>query len=334
PYPYSSEEVTFLNEKFNIKLAGTLTLPNGVGPFPAVILITGSGAQNRNEEIMGHKPFLVIADYLTRNGIAVLRYDDRGVGKSQGSYLKATSADMATDAEAAYTFLKKDQRINSKLIGLAGHSEGGLISPIVASSNQGIAFIVSLAGPGVRGDELIHRQNMDISLASGVQEKEALEGISINKTLFAILKKEPDDKKAEVKMAEAYRKILVKDKKLSTAEIDQAVKQLNTSLSPQSYPWFRYFITTNPADYWKRVKCPVLALNGEKDLQVAADINLKAIEKALRSGGNKSVTTMKIAGLNHLFQHCQTGLVAEYGEIEETFSPEVLRVIADWIHRL
>ena len=333
PFRYTSENVTFANEKFNITLDGTLTVPDGVGPFPAVILITGSGAQNRNEEIMGHKPFLVIADYLTRNGIAVLRYDDRGVGRSQGNYSTATSADLATDAEAAYTFLKKDPRITPGEIGFAGHSEGGLIAPIVAASNPDIAFVISLAGTGVRGEELLHRQNMDISLASGMPEKEVQEAISINKKLFAVLKKEPDNKKAEAKMTDVYKKILAK-KKLSSAEIDQAVKQLNSSLSPVAYPWFRYFLMTNPADFWKKVKCPVLALNGEKDLQVAADVNLKSIEKSVKSGGNKSVTTIKFPGLNHLFQHSKTGLITEYGEIEETFSPEVLKVIADWIHAL
>lgn len=333
PFQYTTEDVTFANEKFNIELAGTLTLPNGAGPFPAVILITGSGAQNRNEEIMGHKPFMVIADYLTRNGIAVLRYDDRGVGKSKGNYLTATSADLATDAEAGFNFLKKDQRIKSGSIGLAGHSEGGLIAPIVASSNPGVAFIVSLAGPGVRGEEILHRQNLDINLASGMQEKEVKESITINKKLFAVLKKEPDNKKAEVRMTEVYKKILTK-KKLDTKEIDQALKQFNASLNPLSYPWLRYFISTDPAVFWKKVKCPVLALNGEKDLQVAADVNLKAIEKAVKSGGNRSVTTIEFPGLNHLFQHCRTGLVSEYGEIEETFSQEVLKVITDWIRDL
>jgi pimeloyl-ACP methyl ester carboxylesterase len=333
PFPYISEDVTFKNEKFNIELAGTLTVPEGKGPFTAVIMITGSGAQNRNEELLGHKPFLVIADHLTRNGIAVLRYDDRGVGKSQGDFITATSADMATDAEAAYYFLKNDPRIDKNSIGLAGHSEGGLIAPIVASSNPGIGFIISLAGPGVIGEKIIHRQNIDISLASGADEKDVRESISINKKLFAVLIKEPDNRKAETKLSEEYERILNK-KKMSAEEIEAALKQLKTGLNPATYEWFRYFISTNPAVFWKRVKCPALALNGEKDLQVAPDINLKAIEKALRSGGNKSIKTIEFPGLNHLFQHCKTGLPAEYGEIEETVSPEVLKVISDWIRGL
>jgi len=330
PFPYTAEDVTFFNNSFEIELAGTLTIPFGQGPFPAVVMITGSGPQNRNEELMGHKPFLVIADYLSRNGIAVLRYDDRGVGMSQGSMINATTEDFATDAEAAFNFLKSNSKINPKAIGLIGHSEGGLIAPIVAASNYDISFIVSLAGTGVTGEQILKRQSSDINRASGLDEKLVKESASTNKRLFAILKKEPDNNIASDKMTEEYRKILEK-KKTSPEDIENAVKQIQAGLSPDALTWFRYFIITDPTDYWKKVNCPVLALNGEKDLQVAADENLPAIEKALRSSGNKSVEPIKLPGLNHLFQHCKTGLPREYGEIEETFSPEVLKIIADWI---
>lgn len=333
PFPYISEDVKFTNEKAGITLAGTITIPEGNGPFPAVILITGSGSQNRNEELLGHKPFWIIADYLSRNGIAVFRYDDRGVGQSQGSPLNATSLDFATDAEAAFLYLRTRKEINHDLLGLAGHSEGGLIAPIVAVSDPRIAFIISLAGPGVTGEKILHRQNYDISIISGSEEKQIKKGISINKKLFAILKKEPDNNKAADRMTATYRKLLTKEK-TSPEDIDKAIKQFNASLNPVSYNWFRLFISTDPEVFWKKVKCPVLALNGEKDLQVAADINLPAIEKALKSGGNKAVTTIKLKELNHLFQHCKTGLPAEYGEIEETFSPEVLKIMADWINGL
>jgi pimeloyl-ACP methyl ester carboxylesterase len=333
PFPYISEDVSFKNDKADISLAGTLTMPEGSGPFPAVILITGSGSQNRNEELFGHEPFLVIADYLSRNGIAVLRCDDRGVGKSQGTPLNATSADFASDVEAELHYLMTRKEIDPKRIGLAGHSEGGLIAPIVASKNKDVAFVISLAGTGVPGDMVLNRQNMDISLASGVQAKEVRESISVNKKLFSVLKKESDNNKAETRIAEVYTKALTREKK-SPEEIDKALKQLNASLSPVSYNWFRYFISTDPSAYWKKVKCPVLALNGEKDMQVAADANLPAIEKAVRAGGNNSVKTVKLPELNHLFQHCKTGLPAEYGEIEETISPEVLKLMSDWIHGL
>lgn len=333
PFPYATEDVKFTNEKAGLILAGTLTIPQGEGPFPAVILITGSGSQNRNEELLGHKPFWVIADHLSRNGIAVLRYDDRGVGQSQGTPVNVTSADFADDAEAAFIYLRARKEINSVSIGFAGHSEGGLIASIVASKNSETAFAISLAGPGVTGDQIMHRQNRDISLLSGANEADVKKSISTNKKLFSVLKKETDNKKAEVKIAEVYRKALAKENK-SPDEIDKALKQLNASLNPVAYDWLRYFIITDPADYWKKVKCPVLALNGEKDLQVAADVNLPAIEKAVKSGGNQNVKTMKFPELNHLFQHCKTGLPAEYGEIEETFSPEVLKIMSDWIHSL
>jgi len=333
PFPYISEDVTFYNDKFDINLAGTLTIPRGEGPFPAVILISGSGPQNRNEELMGHKPFLVIADYLTRNNIAVFRYDDRGVGKSQGDYIKSTSADLATDAEAAFNYLKSNSKIDPTRIGLIGHSEGGLIAPITVASNSGVAFIISLAGPGVTGEEILIRQGADISRVSGLDEKTIEKNIATNKKLFAVLKKEKDNKLAGEKMIAEYRKILKKQKS-SPEDTENAVKAIEASLTGPSMPWLRYFIITDPQDFWKKVKCPVLALNGEKDLQVAADENLPAIEKSVKSGGNNNVKTIKFAGLNHIFQHCETGLPTEYREIEETFSPEVLMTMSDWIRDL
>jgi|WetSurMetagenome_2_1015567.scaffolds.fasta_scaffold54298_2 uncharacterized protein len=330
PFSYTSEDVIFTNNIFNIKLAGTLTIPAGKGPFKAVILITGSGAQNRNEELMGHKPFLVIADFLSRNGIAVLRYDDRGVGKSQGNYAAATSADLATDAQAALNFLRNNPKILQKGIGLMGHSEGGLIAPIVASSDPGVGFIVSLAGPGVTGQQIIIRQSQDIGRISGVKESDIKESAETNKKLFAVLRKEKDNNKAELKILSLYKEIMEK-KKTSKEDMEKAVNQLKMTFSANTYTWLRYFIMTNPATFWKGVDCPVLALNGEKDLQVAARENLTAIEKALKSSGNKSVKTMIMPGLNHLFQHCKSGLPSEYGNIEETFSPEALKIISDWI---
>lgn len=330
PFPYTSEDVTFTNVKFNIKLAGTLTTPAGTGPFKAVIMITGSGPQNRNEELMGHKPFLVIADYLSRNGIAVLRYDDRGVGKSQGNYSEATSSDLATDAEAAFDFLKNNPKINPKEIGFIGHSEGGLIAPIVASSKHDVGFIISLAGPGVTGQQIIIRQSQDIGRMSGMEENAIKKSTETNKRLYAVLRKEKDNNKAEKKIMALYKEILEKEK-TSKDDTEKALNQLKLTFGANIYTWFRYFIMTDPATYWKKITCPVLAMNGEKDLQVAANENLPAIEKALGSGRNKAVKTVRMPGLNHLFQHCNIGLPSEYGSIEETFSPEVLKIISDWI---
>jgi uncharacterized protein len=333
PYPYTSEDVTFTNEKFNIRLAGTLTIPSGQGPFKAAIMITGSGPQNRNEELMGHKPFLVIADYLSRHGIAVLRYDDRGVAGSQGNYAEATSADLATDAEAALNYLKNNPKINQKEIGFIGHSEGGLIAPIVAASNDSVGFIVSLAGPGVTGQQIIIRQSEEIGRLSGASEKDIKESCETNKKLYAILRKEKDNNKAEIKILSRYREILEK-KKTPKGDIDKAVNRLKMTFGANSYTWFRFFIMTDPSTYWKKVICPVLALDGDKDLQVDANENLPAIEKALRSSGNNSIKTVDLPRLNHLFQHCTTGLPSEYGIIEETFAPEALKIIAEWIGAL
>jgi pimeloyl-ACP methyl ester carboxylesterase len=330
PYPYNSRDVIFRNEKAKINLGGTLTIPPGDGPFPAVILITGSGPQNRNEELMGHKPFLVIADYLTRHGIAVFRYDDRGVGKSEAGPAGPTSADFATDVEAALSYLMSLPSVNNKKIGLAGHSEGGLIAPIVASGNKDIAFVIALAGPGVTGEQVILRQAYDINKASGMNEKELRSNTELSRKLYTILRKQPDNLKAAEQMSSIVKKSLTKEKK-SEDEIRKAMDQFKTSAATLTSPWFRYFLFTDPALFWEKVKCPVLALNGEKDLQVAADENLPAIEKAVRKGGNTNITTVSFPGLNHLFQHCKTGLPAEYGEIEETFSPEVLKLMSDWI---
>lgn len=333
PFPYISEDVTFKNEKADITLAGTLTVPEGNGPFPAVIMITGSGSQNRNEELMGHEPFLVIADHLSRNGIAVLRYDDRGVGKSQNTSSPSTSADFATDAESAFNYLKTNTRIDPKRIGLAGHSEGGIIASMTASANRGIGFVISLAGPGVTGERILYKQNYDLSKASGMEEKELKAAISMSRKMYSVVKKERDNKKATDELTAILKKAMIKQKS-SPEEIKTALEGFPVSAATLTSPWYRSFLVTDPADYWKKVTCPVLALNGEKDLQVAADINLPAIEKSLKSGGNNAVKTIKFPELNHLFQHCKTGLPSEYGEIEETISPEVLKAMSDWIHGL
>jgi uncharacterized protein len=333
PFPYTSEDVVFSNEKAGITLAGTLTLPAGSGPFPAVILITGSGAQNRNEELRGHKPFLVISDYLTRNGIAVLRYDDRGVGKSKGSMLNSTSADFAGDAEAAFQYLKKRKEIKTNYIGFAGHSEGGLIAPIVASTNKEVAFVISLAGMAVPGGKITDSQLFALGRLSGIDEKKIKKSIADNRKILNVLVKESDNKKAEVLMTELYRKMMEKQK-TSPEEIEKNLMRFKLTNNPSTFAWTRYYLMTDPADFWKKLRCPVLALNGEKDTQVNADENLGAIQKSLLSAGNKSFKIMKLPELNHLFQHCKTGLPTEYGDIEETFSQEVLKIMADWIHQL
>jgi pimeloyl-ACP methyl ester carboxylesterase len=333
PFPYQSEEVTFRNEGGAFNLAGTLTIPEGNGPFPAAILITGSGAQNRDEELMGHKPFAVIADHLTRNGIAVLRYDDRGVGKSQGDYSKATSADLATDAEAAFRYLATRKEIAIGKTGFIGHSEGGLIAPIAVALEPSVGWLVSLAGPGVPGDMLLHKQNEEISRAMGGTEEEISSAIKINKKLFGILKKTDDNSIAEEKIIKTYTKELNK-MKVPAEILNERVNNLKLTFGASSYTWFRFFIKADPTEYWSKIKSPVLILNGEKDLQVNSAINTAGIAAALNKGGNNLHKTVTFPGLNHLFQSCETGLPGEYGTIEETISPEVLNAMTLWIREV
>jgi len=332
PYPYKEEEVTFRNKIENFDLAGTLTLPEGNGPFAAVVMITGSGPEDRNETVFNHKPFLVIADYLTRNGIAVLRYDDRGCGKSKGNYANATSLSFADDAAAAVTYLLGRPEINPEKIGLAGHSEGGLIAPIVASKNKNIAFIVSLAGPGVRGYDALIQQNIDYFTVSGLSEKDLEEQLFMLRNLFDMAIAESDQRKFAKNAMEWYNSVLDK-KGLTPDERKDKMVVLSKAIVQINNPWMRYFLATDPAPFWSEVKCPVLALNGEKDMQVNYEQNLPAIKAALKKGGNKKVRTISLPMLNHLFQHCTTGAPAEYSTIEETFSPEALEIITKWIKK-
>ncbi|WP_052597747.1 S9 family peptidase [Aureispira sp. CCB-QB1] len=333
PFPYSIEEVQYENKKAKIKLAGTLTIPEGNGKHPAVILISGSGPQDRDETILKHKPFWVLADYWTRNGFAVLRFDDRGVGSSEGDFSKATSADFATDVEAGFNFLKKHDRIDAKKIGLVGHSEGGMIAPMVASKNKGVAFIVLLAGPGVPGNELLIRQSHDIMKQQGLSD-EAIEGTQkvTRKIYEAIIQ----DKKDElgvgdiVKMVRGDVEMLDEETRKAVGLSEGALRQ---TVSTVHSPWMRYFIRYQPQAYLKKVKCPVLAINGEKDLQVAATPNLEAIEAALKMAKNQQVKTVAIPNLNHLFQTAETGAVDEYVKIEETFSPVAMELVLDWMKK-
>jgi pimeloyl-ACP methyl ester carboxylesterase len=331
PYPYYTEDVKFENSIDGVVLAGTLSLPQKEGHFPAVILITGSGAQNRDEELMGHKPFLLLADYLTRKGIAVLRYDDRGVGSSTGNMAKATSEDFARDVEVAIKYLKSREEINRKKIGLIGHSEGGIIAPMVAVRTKDVGFIVLLAGPGVRGDKLLLKQTYAIGKASGLSKDKLLNSEKINRGLYEIILNSGDDTSLEDKLGNYLKQSfneMPKSEQPQGISIDDYSKRVAKQLS---YPWILYFVRYDPAPALKKVKCPVLAINGSKDLQVDAEMNLNAIKNALAKGGNKKVTTKELPGLNHLFQECKTGLPAEYAQIEQTFSPTALKIISDWI---
>ncbi|HWQ32377.1 MAG TPA: alpha/beta hydrolase [Blastocatellia bacterium] len=332
PYPYREEEVSYENKAAEgVRLAGTLTLPKSQGPFPAVLLITGSGPQDRNEALLGHKPFLVLADHLTRQGIAVLRVDDRGIGKSTGKFSLATSEDFASDALAGIEYLKSRPEINPKQIGLIGHSEGGLIAPMVAAKSKDVAFIVLMAGPGVTGEEILYEQGALMSRAAGAKEDAIEENRKTQAAMFAIVKSEKDAAAAEKQLREMFAKQLAelpeeqrKQAIASQAAIEAQIKQVNS-------PWFRYFLTYDPRPTLRQVRIPVLAVNGELDLQVPPKQNLPEIDKALKAAGNRDYKLVELPKLNHLFQTAQTGGFAEYEKIEETISPTALNTISDWI---
>lgn len=335
PFPYKEEEVKYDNPQAEgVTLAGTLTLPKGAGPFPAVILISGSGPQNRDEELMGHKPFLVLADHLTKQGIAVLRYDDRGVAGSTGDFATATSADFATDVEAGMAFLKTRKDINTKQIGLMGHSEGGLIAPMVAAKSKEVAFAVLLAGPGVSGTDVLLLQQELIGKAGGASDDLLAMNQKINKRLYELIIKHEDDlpkAKAGIKeyMDTEIKRLSEDDQtkmKAGLANFDQSFQQVSS-------PWFRFFLAYDPASSIEKMSCPVLAINGAKDLQVDAEQNLPAIEKALKKGGNKNYEIKTLSNMNHLFQTSTTGNPAEYAQLTETFSPIALNMVSDWLKK-
>lgn len=333
PFPYESEEVTFENSAEKITLAGTFTYPKTKN-FPVVILISGSGQQDRNAEIFGHKPFWVIADYLTRNGVGVLRLDDRGVGKSGGDPSTSTSLNFASDIEAAFQFLKKNPIVNAKKIGLIGHSEGGMIAPIVAAKNPSFQFIVLLAAPGIPCDELLLEQSYLIGKSSGMNETDLLETKKINQQIYTVVKSEKSNDVALAELESIFFDMYKEDTAFNTLEEKDKKTVVQQQISPLLTPWYRYFIRYRPEVNLEKITCPILVLNGEKDLQVPPQTNVEGIKKALLKAKNKSVTTKVYPNLNHLFQECKTGSVEEYGTIEQTFSPQVLQDIKDWILKL
>lgn len=331
PLPYIEEEVSYRNEKDNVKLAGTLTLPQASGNYPAVVLITGSGPQDRNETIMGHRPFLVLADALTRKGIAVLRVDDRGMGGSDQGQLTATSANYAEDVLAGVAYLKTRKEINPKQIGLIGHSEGGMIAPMAAARSSDVAFIVLLAGPGQTGTDVIYKQTELIHQTGGVTPAVTARTLALLKSIFDILQSQPDNKLAEQQIRNAIVKssaTLSEEEKTAFASTSTAIE---TQLPLYLSQWFRFFLLFDPQPTLKKVRVPVLALNGELDVQVSWKENLDLIASALKAGGNRDYTVKSFPKLNHLFQTSETGAISEYVKIEETISPIVLDTITSWI---
>jgi pimeloyl-ACP methyl ester carboxylesterase len=331
PYLYNVEDVVFENEKANIKLAGTLTTPNGKGPYPAVVLISGSGPQDRDQTFMGHKTFLVLSDHLTKSGIAVLRFDDRGYGKSMGDFPSATSLDFASDVQAAAEFLGNYPRIDASNIGLIGHSEGGLIAPIVASQSDDIAFIVLMAGPGISGNDIAIKQIKTILSLNGLSEAAATAGSHITRQLNEVIITSEGTVDFENLLTKTYAKAWSLLSKPVQAELKQVGGGTisKSRIDILSSAWNQYFLTHRPEKYLSKLSIPVMAIHGSKDKQMLATENLKAIEAALNSSPQNLVIEMD--GLNHLFQTANTGMMSEYSQITETIAPQVLNKMKNWI---
>ncbi|HWF01873.1 MAG TPA: alpha/beta fold hydrolase [Caulobacteraceae bacterium] len=317
PYPYRETLVDYPGGAAGVRLAATLTLPSGEGPFPAVVLIAGSGPNGRDENVFGHALFLVLADHLTRQGIAVLRFDKRGVGRSTGDYAAATSTDFADDVDAGVAYLGTRREIDPTRIGLVGHSEGGIIAPIVASRDPRVAFLVLMAAPGVSGDQIIMAQSRAIAAASGAPSSAIEAGQSVERRFLDALMTAKD-----AEAAEAGARAVLKDAGMPEAQADAQAKMGSSA-------WYRFFLAHDPASALRRLRIPVLALNGSKDLQVPPDQNLSALRMALAD--NPRAEVVELPGLNHLFQTAATGAPAEYGQIEETMAPAAMGRIGVWI---
>jgi pimeloyl-ACP methyl ester carboxylesterase len=322
PFDYRVTEVSFTNEKEGNILTGTLTIPKGKGPFPAMVLVSGSGQQNRDGELMNHRPFWVIADYCARHGIAVLRYDDRGMGGSTGEVENATSMDFSYDAEAAFDFLRKQKHIDASRVGILGHSEGGIINFMVSARRPEVAFLVSLAGPAVNGIEVLKEQQVAILRASGMTEEMIAFSQNSNRQLFDIVESSNDREEADSLMRQ-----LVKSWGYNEELTEQTV-------SGMTMPWMYYFLKYDPTEAIVKTNCPALLLNGSKDLQVIASQNLPAYEKIIADYGKTNLTLHELPDLNHLFQHCETGAIEEYATIDETISPEVLEMIVGFVKKI
>ncbi len=336
PFPYGVEDVRYPNEAGGFELAGTLSVPPGAGPHPAAIMISGSGPQDRDETLYEHKPFAVIADRLTRAGVAVLRFDDRGTAESGGDFATATSDDFAADVAAGVAFLRTRPEVDPAAVGLIGHSEGGLVAPLVAAEDEEIAFVVLLAGPGTTGERILYDQADLIARAAGATDATVAENRAVQEMMFSIVKAEDDPALAATRLREALQQLI--------AEMEPAVRTglgldveanrelwVGQQIAGVNSPWMRRFLTYDPVPTLRRVTCPLLALNGELDLQVPARANLAAIETALREARNEDVTVRALPGLNHLFQPSETGAVTEYAAIEVTMDDSALAAITEWV---
>lgn len=319
PFPYRAEEVSYVNPTSGLKLAGTLTLPNGPGPFPVALMITGSGTQDRDETIQGHKPFLLLADALTRRGVTVLRVDDRGAGGSEAgkTIMSVTSADFATDVEAGVAFLRARHDIDPDRVGLIGHSEGGLIAPMVAAKDPRIAFVAMIGAPGVSGERVMLSQTRALMLAHGAPVAK-VDAVSVeDRAAYDLIKAGPDPAASRPKLVALFQ----------ADGAPEAAAQRKAAML--SLPWMQYFLASDPIPALQALKCPVLDVNGGQDLNIVPAINLPPIRAALAN--NPDATVRELPGLNHLLQTASAGQPEGYGAIEETMAPAALALIVDWV---
>jgi uncharacterized protein len=352
PFPYESATVVIMTQTDGVQLEGTLSIPNSSDTarrFPAAVLVSGSGPQDRDETLLGHKPFWVLADHLARQGIAVLRYDDRGVGGSTGDFGQATSREFANDANSVVQYLRQHPRINPQQIGIIGHSEGGIVAPMVAAENPAVAWIVLMAGTGVNGEQILYSQGKLIIEAEGGNQEQVSRQRLLQEVCFeAVQSIKPGEDPATL-VESAVATILERAKQLEAAEpkanstesaseleqeklIKEIIKQqVTASLQAMNTPWLRYFAQHEPGPVLEKVGCPVLAINGQYDVQVDPKLNLPKIEASLAAGGNRNIKVVELPGLNHLFQTCENGGVSNYEKIEETIAPAALKTVSDWI---
>ncbi len=331
PFPYHQEEVEYRNGE--VTIAGTLTLPPGEGKAPSALLISGSGALNRDLELAGHKPFLVIADHLTRLGIAVLRVDDRGVGGSTGSTSQSTSRHKADDVLAGVRFLRAHDRIDPNRVGLIGISEGGLVAPLALNRVEPgtIAFAVLLAGPGVPGGDVLRRQLRRIAAANGVPAARIEELAALQDRAIEIIGSDMPPAEAESALREVVARQMAASPETARLSGEALESAVSAAVESNLSPWFRFFVRYDPRPALGGLAVPTLALFGGKDTQVDADQNQSAMEAAFAVSGNRDITVRRFAEMNHLFQTAATGSPLEYAAIEETMAPEVLDTISGWI---
>ncbi|MCP4614141.1 MAG: alpha/beta fold hydrolase [Planctomycetes bacterium] len=329
PYPYNEEDVVYENRNAGIKIAGTITLPQTKGPFPVVLLISGSGPQDRNEATFGHQPFLILADHLTRNGIAVLRVDDRGVWQSTGEFKSATMIDFASDVHAGIDYLKSRKDIDSNQIGLIGHSEGGMVAPLVASETSDVNYIVMMNAPSKHlfDADVLAAQKELAGKAAGDSDAKIKVQADWEISFFNAIKAEKDAASAEKVILEKFNSLDKEEKMLLGTTEDKIKGKIKYSLSP----WFEYYLSCDQSATLEKVSCPILAVYGDKDTQCPSKVNISALKEAMAKGSNDNYLAKELPGHNHMLQTAMTGAESEYSKITETISPAALELITQWI---